>query len=268
MSGMKHSVRRLVDKLLRGRLIKAYGLVRPRVTDDVWETAVTYDPGTDIGALLFYSGEFEKRDVELCRSYITPDSVVLDIGANIGLHSIFFASLTPRGRVLAFEPSMATFELLTRNTRGKHNVSPLNIALSDTGGVKEFFEADDNAYSSLVDTKRTRIEAVARVVCMRADDIVRDLQLSRVDFVKIDVEGLEYNVLRGMEDVIAKHRPVLFCEIYKGVASNQQPDKTVRFLLDRGYRAYVLRDGGMVEYKEHDDNYYNYLFLPEGKATP
>ena len=53
---------------------------------------------------------------------------------------------------------------------------------------------------------------------MKVDDVVSGLHLNRVDFVKIDVEGLEFEVLKGMDEVISKYQPVVFCEIYKGKA--------------------------------------------------
>lgn len=262
---LKLRVRAFVNDLSRGRLISAYRLLRLRVTDEVLGSSMTYEPATDIGGALFFNGEFEKSELEVCRKYISRTSIIIDIGANIGLHSIYFSSLATEGYVLALEPSLATFELLLKNVDGKENIAPLNLAISDQGGVLEFFHAADGAYSSLKDTKRTTIAKTTRVPCMTIDDVVSALRLGSVDLVKIDVEGFEYNVLKGMTKTISAFHPVIFCEIYKGMGSNQVPDETVRFLLDRDYRAFVMHDGEMIEYQQHDDNFYNYLFLPGGK---
>lgn len=260
----KHFVRQHANRLLRGRLAHLHRSFIGRVTDDISGNKITYDPATDIGGALFYSGEFERKELRLCKKYISANSVVLDIGANIGLHSISFSEMASQGLVVSFEPSLETFELLLRNIKGKSNISPLNLAISDSGGLVDFYQASDNAYSSLVDTQRKSIVGVTKVACMKVDDVVEGLGLRRVDFVKIDVEGLESNVLKGMEQVIAKYHPVLFCEIYKGTASNPAPDETVRHLLERNYRAYVMRDEGLVKYEKHQDRFYNYLFLPMG----
>jgi FkbM family methyltransferase len=260
---VKIRARGLLNRLLKGRLIAVHRLIRPRVTDDVSGTRITYEPATDIGRALFFTGEFERREAEICREFVSRDSIIIDIGANIGLHSIYFANLAPDGFVLALEPSLDTFDLLRRNVNGKPNIALLNVAISDQGGLLEFFHASDNAYSSLMDTKRAAIARTTKVACMTIDDVANALQLGRVDLVKIDVEGFEHNVLKGMTNVISKFHPVIFCEIYKGTGSNQAPDETVRFVLDRNYRAFVFRDGAMVEYERHDDNFYNYLFLPE-----
>lgn len=80
--------------------------------------------------------------------------------------------------------------------------------------------------------------------------------------MKIDVEGTEYNVLKGMQKTIGEFRPVIFCEIYRGEASNFAPDETAEFLVNRNYKAYVMCNGELREYARHDDNLYNYLFVP------
>jgi hypothetical protein len=103
---------------------------------------------------------------------------------------------------------------------------------------------------------------------MTIDNVVAGLELTNVNFVKIDVEGLEHNVLKGMARTISAFHPVILCEIYEGIGSNPAPDETVRFLLDRTYTAFVVRDGKLLRYQHHDDNFYNYLFLPEGSQLP
>jgi FkbM family methyltransferase len=263
---LKRAIRRFLDEALRGRFLAAYCRVRPRLTETIGGHRITYEPSTDIGRALFFSGQFEKSELQLCEKYIPPDSTVLDIGANIGLHSVFFSHVASVGRVLSFEPDLETFDMLRDNVSGLGNVTPLNLAMSDEGGVREFFHGRDGAYSSLADTKRTPIEKRTSVPCMRVDDFVAALRLDRVDFVKIDVEGFEHHVLRGMSRTISSFRPVIFCEIYMGVASNQRPDETVGFLLNQGYDAFVMRAGALAPYERHDDNFYNYLFLPRNRS--
>lgn len=259
----KLHLRRFVNRLVRGKLIAIYRKLGCHATDQYLGRQVSYDPSTDIGGMLFFSGEFEKKEMELCKEYISETSIVLDVGANIGLHSIYFSGLAKEGCILALEPSLETFCLLANNVAHISNIVPINLAISDEGKIANFFHASDNAYSSLVDTQRKEIVSVLRVPCMKVDDVISGLCLYRVDFVKIDVEGLEFNVLRGMVEVISKYQPVIFCEIYKGQHSNQQPDETVRFLIERGYRAYVIREGELVDYDSHNDTFYNYLFLPK-----
>lgn len=258
----KLRIRRFVNRLTGGRLIAIYRKLGCHITDQYLGQQFTYDPSTDIGKLLFFSGEFERSDMELCKDYISENSIVLDIGANIGLHSIYFSGLAKEGCVLAFEPSLETFCLLAKNVAHISNIVPIDLAVSNKGMIADFFHTSDNAYSSLMDTKRKEVVSVIKVPCITVDDVVSGLCLDRVDFVKIDVEGMEFSVLRGMAEVISKYQPVIFCEIYKGTHSNQQPEETIRYLQESGYRAHVICDGMLVEYESHNDIFYNYLFLP------
>lgn len=258
----KMRLRRLIKRWLKEKLNPINRRLEGIVTLQYLGRQIYYDPTTDIGGKLFSSGEFEKEEMELCKEYISETSIVLDIGANIGLHSIYLSGLAKDGCILAFEPSLATFSFLLINTANISNIVPINLAVSDEGKIADFFHTSDNAYSSLIDTKRKEVISVTKVPCMRVDDVVSGLQLNRVDFVKIDVEGLEFEVLKGMVEVMTKHQPVIFCEIYRGKNSNQQPDETVQLLIGKGYRAFVMCKGKLIAYEKHNDSLYNYLFLP------
>lgn len=259
-------VRRLGGGLVGKVLLRIHRLFNSKLTGSFWGHRFNYDPGTDIGQTLYLTGSFEESELDLCAKYIPSDAVVLDIGANIGLHSVYFSQKVPRGFVLAFEPSLETFQLLATNVVGIENVSLLNVAISNQGGILDFFVASDNAYSGLMDTKRKSIRDVIKVPCMRVDDVLKNININRVDFVKIDVEGLELNVLQGMTQAIETYKPVIFCEIYAGRNSNSDPDGTVKFVCAAGYSAYTMRNGQLLPYKKHDDNFYNYLFLPTGNG--
>jgi hypothetical protein len=143
------------------------------------------------------------------------------------------------------------------------NVIPLNLALSDSTGLQTFFVASDNAYSGLKDTKRKPILRQEFIACFKGDDILPAIiENRRVDLIKIDVEGLETQVLSGMKEVIAAHRPVIFCEIFGGQQSNPDPASTVRYCVSLGYDAFVLRGGHLVPAGAHSDRFYNYFFIP------
>ena len=233
------------------------------VTDVVDGTRVKYRPTTDIGRSLFYNGAFERNELELCRQYIANTSTVLDIGANIGVHSLFFSRIAAKGLVISLEPSQDTFKLLLENIASRDNIVPLNMAASDRGRIAEFYVAEDDAYSSLKDTKRKAIERREKVVCCRIDDLCKNMNLTAVNFVKIDVEGCEQDVLNGMEWILQSYRPVILCEIYKGANSNMNPDTTVTSVINKGYAAFVLKNARQELFVQHDDDFYNYLFLPK-----
>jgi FkbM family methyltransferase len=248
------------------RLLLPLGL---RMSRKVEGHRVRFDPGTDIGMHLLLRGRFEPEAIARCAAYVRADGVILDIGANIGVHAVQFADLVPEGKVVCFEPARATFEYLLRNVARLENVVPINAALSDAPGLLSFFVAADNAYSSLKDTQRKPILRRETVACFRADDLlVPLLEGARIDLVKIDVEGFERQVLEGMQAILARHRPVVFCEIFGGGHSNPDPQGTLAYVRTLGYEPFVLDGAGLRAVATHDDRFYNYFLIPtEGRRA-
>jgi FkbM family methyltransferase len=242
------------------RLFRPLGL---RATRTVAGHKFVFDPATDIGMQLLFTGGFEEQAIRQCSRFIRPAGMVIDVGANIGLHAVRFADFVKGGKVLCFEPARSTYALLLQNLKNVTNVVPLNIALSDANGLQDFFVAADNAFSGLKDTRRKPILRQEPVACFTGDAILQPLvQDQRVDLLKIDVEGFETQVLRGMKEFIARHRPVIFCEIFGGSHSNPDPQATVQLCLDYGYEPFVLKGAQLVATREHSDEFHDYFLIP------
>jgi FkbM family methyltransferase len=154
-------------------------------------------------------------------SLIRPGDAVLDIGANWGAYTTLFSNLAGiGGSVDAFEPLPAAFEILDRETRRSapiRNWRLHRLACSDTAGVASIWvPGDDQAQASLrkhhgaswITADRAREHRIEQI---RVDDFARPGD-GRVDFVKIDVEGAELLVLRGMERTLRQRRPLVFFE--------------------------------------------------------
>lgn len=255
----KYRLRRFKRDHFGGRLLE---FEEKQMTDYLMGRSITFDRTSDIGACLYFEGEFEKKEIEFCRRFIKEDSIVIDVGANIGIHSLCFSEMARKGVVFSFEPSPETYELLIKNISGSSNIIPVNIGVSDSKGVAEFFVASDNAFSGLKDTKRKEIKKSIKVVCFSLDDFFKGMGLGGVDFVKIDVEGLEQSVIEGMHWMMEKYHPVIFCEIYKGTDSNEDPEKTIRHIIERGYDAFIFKNDELIGFERHSDDFYNYFFLP------
>jgi FkbM family methyltransferase len=242
------------------RLLAPFGL---RVSRRIAGHKFFFDPATDVGWKLLVTGQFEKNAVAQCAQFIKPDGVVLDVGANIGVHTVHFADFARFGKVICFEPARSTFAFLLQNVKHLANVIPLNAALSDSTGVQTFFVAADNAFSGLKDTRRKAILHQESVACFKGDDILLALFANqRIDLIKIDVEGFEMQVLTGMREFITTHRPVIFCEIFGGQQSNPDPQATVQFCVSLGYDAFVLSGAQLIPAGTHSDRFYNYFFIP------
>jgi FkbM family methyltransferase len=226
-----------------------------------------YSPRTDIGRSLYLHGSFEEGEIAIVVKALSAEAsrelVIFDVGANIGVHSIVLCQSLRNTRLTAFEPSAATRELLQYNININNlsdRVKVESCAVSNAQGTADFYNAIDDAYSSLKDTKRKQILGKAVVPLTTLDHYVRANNIKKLDMIKVDVEGYENEVIEGGLKVLTTMKPDLFVEIYKGSNSNPDPGKTVRTLLDLGYKAWVMVDGKLEPYKEHSDDRYNYYF--------
>jgi len=238
------------------------------VLDKLDQARLEYDPHSVIGNQLFIFGQFEEKEIrffaDLLRQFSAP--VVLDIGANIGLHAITWATSCPSLRAYAFEPSRQTLAMTRNNVaRAGHSarIEVIPQAVSDQVGVGEFFHCEDDAYSSLRDTLRKRVVDSYQVDITTIDAFVSGRRLSKVDLVKIDVEGFEREVLTGGLRTLREFHPHLFVEIFAGANSNPDPEGTVELVQSVGYDAYVFKDGGPQPFVRHSDDFYNYYFRPK-----
>lgn len=250
---MIYLLRRIANKVLLGKLVKVRGFFSTKIND-----GLSYNLRTDIGDTLYFKGEFEQDELNICKKFIDEDSTILDIGANIGIHTIFFSNIAVKGLVFSIEPQKSVFAILLENTKRLKNVITLNIAVSNSLDLVNFYVAEDDAYSSLKNTKRKTLRRVDKVVTIPLDTIMNIF--GKIDLVKIDVEGFETEVVKSMSLIIEEHRPTFFIEIYEGVDSNQSPKETIDFLTNKGYKAFIVKNGMLEAFKEHSDSYYNYFF--------
>lgn len=167
--------------------------------------------------------------LRIARAFTTQESTVIDAGAHIGTFAVPVSQFVKE--VIAFEPSAETFATLVRNAaQNNRSIDARNKAL----GARE-------ARGSLV--QRSAANAGAHSL-MPGDDVavgVLDKEVSRADFIKIDVEGMEAEVLAGGAALIAKSRPVVFFELNLSQlrAHGASPRGLARFFVTRGYRLYL-----------------------------
>lgn len=155
----------------------------------------------------------EEGTIEWLRRSVTPETVFFDIGANIGLYSIYGASLMKNGRVFAFEPHAINFVHLIKNinaNRFNDLIMPLSIALFDEAGLLPFSYFDWAAGSSKNQiVKNDNINGgVFRELKYAAilDDLIEANALPAPDLIKIDVDGVEPQIIKGMKRLMQSNR--------------------------------------------------------------
>jgi FkbM family methyltransferase len=179
------------------------------------------DPSDMLGRVLLETGQWEPRSQEVIRHHLAPGATFVDVGANIGYCSLKAAkAVGPEGRVVAIEANPETVRTLRANIQASGaNVTVEPFACSDSQTVLKLFSGDpsNNGSSSIF-----RVNAEARtgspgsdfsVPARPLDAILEAAKVSRVDVLKIDVEGAEPKVLNGARRTLARYRPVLLVEL-------------------------------------------------------
>jgi FkbM family methyltransferase len=159
--------------------------------------------------------DFEDMLEQHYRRFLQRGNVVIDVGAHVGRHlSRFVECVGTSGRVIAFEPLPFAFEEL-RSRFKQSNVELENCALTDHTGSVSFVHAQGTPEESGLRQRVYNQPDVAKPIeiTVRADilDNFND-RIPRLDYIKIDVEGGEMNVLYGSKKIIATHRPYISVE--------------------------------------------------------
>jgi FkbM family methyltransferase len=190
-----------------------------------------------IGNSINFFGVYEREEIATLFEYLAPfaaefaDGVSLDIGANIGNHTLYFSRLFRT--VHAFEPNPDSFRLLEFNAASRPNVIVHNFGLGDEPGRTHLTETPANVGQSVVDASG---EIEIEIQCLD------DLQIENVKFIKIDVEGFESKVISGGLKFLKQHQPIIAIE---QLAHEFDGDgtPTIRALKNLGYSFCWLQTG-------------------------
>jgi len=172
--------------------------------------------------------------------FLKEDSVVFDIGANIGVFTCFSAKLAQRGRIFAFEPVSMVFDILKKNVKDYENVEIFQLGLGDKEEVKEILIRSWNpGYSTIEDSAIQRpkesFDIKENIKITTLDSITNKLNLKRIDFIKIDVEGYEIEVLKGAIETVKKFRPIL------GISLHEQSfEKKIEDIFEKEIKNYDI----------------------------
>ena len=160
------------------------------------------------------NGVFEPDSVELFRTLVSPNDIALDIGANIGCTGILLSTLVKK--VICFEPSPTTFTLLQKNigAAGAVNVHLINAGLGRREELLQLVFHPSNRSGGFVTTEVLEGHTVEAIKILQGDSYVQGAKLEQpIGFIKIDVEGFELDVIEGLAQTIATHKPVVTLEL-------------------------------------------------------
>jgi len=198
--------------------------------------------------LRILTGRYEAEELDLMRPLLRPGQTIIDVGANVGYTTRFFARMAgPTGKVHAFEPNPLIFPLLKQNVASLEQVSVYNLGLSSANGEFPLFIAGSNhavacfaekyPASHLVYREGETMRSVDAKVVM-GDQFLKQKGIDHVDVIKIDVEGWELNVLSGLAETIsASHDLTIFCEFNPRAqeCAGRAPVVLINWLMNRQF---------------------------------
>jgi FkbM family methyltransferase len=187
-----------------------------------------------IGRAIEKYGEYSALEIVLFEDLCSTGNAVIEVGANIGAHTVGFSRLVgPQGRVLAFEPQRLVFQTLCANVslNSLTNVDCYFAAVGAQEGaitVPSLSPWDEGNFGGI---SLLGAHVGTPVPCFMLD---RFIDLPRVNLLKIDVEGMEADVLRGGAKLITKFKPILYVENDRV----DQSEALIRLIASFGYRLF------------------------------
>lgn len=191
--------------------LKSYALALPegqQITVDFRDCSAIYWLNHLLG------DRFEEEGLlAAVKQQLTPQSIVWDVGANCGLFSYRLAREGQSKSVVFFEPNPKVFELSEQAVQPFKKVKGYRLALSDSSGTVSFVIPEKGSTYATLEPERTeRSGNEIQVECITGDELITSGEVAPPDVIKIDTEGHELAVIRGLEKTISRHKPVVFFE--------------------------------------------------------
>ena len=215
--------------------------------------ALTLGKGFEFGSFVKefkYIKPFLGNNVEL----------LIDVGANYGAYTEELIENYPSSKIYLFEPQKYLYNFLKKKYDGLDNIKVFNIALDEINKealLNKSFEGDDNASIYKREQFNNSTSLREKISCKRFDEIITD---EKIDFVKIDVEGNEMKVLKGMEKIISKIRVIQVEFGGTWIDSRFFYKDLFDFFKSKNFSLYRVAPGNLIKIHNYDetDEYFTY----------
>lgn len=231
----------------------------------------------DVGRAIHFGHSYESSETAYLRKIITPDTICLDVGANVGYFSMLMAALAYRGNVYAFDPLPLNAALLRASAELNDfkNIKIIESAVGASDGEVSLTQSTDSAYSSIRDTKRKAVERIIRVPMITLDTFITNYSIQAVDVIKIDVEGAEGLVLNGsralLSDAVRRPRVILMELVEENLRSYDTcATAIIDIMRSFSYTPFFISSAAeLTPFRmEKLEEFYNVLFLdPRSKGN-
>lgn len=211
---------------------------------------------------LFLLGEYEKAELKLLTSILNEDSVFIDIGANIGLHTLIASKkINSQGKIISFEPYTTNFKQLITNLElnKAKNICLVKKAVSNQEGSAMMYYNTASKSLGMATLSTIPYDNKEEVETIQLDAFVAENKVDGVDIIKLDVEGEEYNALLGMRNTLNQFKPNLLIEIL----DSKELERVLSLLSNYGYKLYYISNEGELTQENKNTQRKNYFFKVE-----
>jgi len=220
----------------------------------------------------------EPLNTKFLAKYLEEGMVCLDIGANLGYFAFLESSKVGNtGSVIAVEPAPLTFELFEKNIKlqKNKNISSFNFAFSNKAGTVDFFISSSSNWSRIIKEKdhdHGDKGEIIKIECKTIDNFVEELDLKKLNLIRIDLEGYEFEIFEGAQKTLSELKPMLQIEVHRDFMGIEKSMNFLKNMKDLGYEIeyYIPRgvDMPFVASKE-DVKYVKIDYVMENiKADP
>lgn len=201
-------------------------------------------PQSSYGSLIMYCNLPEYREMTFLKKILKQGSIFVDIGANVGAYTILAASVIKTGKIFSFEPMPSALDILYENVKINNledRVKIVEKVVSDKTGYERFVGYNISEYSHIAIDKTSKSKKIPSV---KLDDFCKDYKIDFIDAIKIDVEGAELKVLKGLEYYLSLNKVgLLILELNKrNILFESESNQAIDYLEKFKYTFYIIDD--------------------------
>ena len=192
-------------------------------------------------------GTYEELESKIMEEKIEMGNIVVDVGANIGLHTLNMARIVGNtGQVFAFEPDPSNFEILKKNVKINNykNIILEQKAVGDKHGRTTLYQSDHPGKHRIF-PQTEQAKSQVQVELTNLDNYFDSDMIDKINFIKIDVEGLEFSVLKGMKNILKNSKKIKI--LFEFMPENTMevgftPIELLNYLTSNNFKLYCMDD--------------------------
>ena len=217
---------------------------------------------------IYFVSDYEHAELRFIKNQLQHDDVFVDIGANIGVHSLIASQiLKEHGKVISFEASKKNYLRLQEHIElnNAQNITAHHVAIAESEKEITLFYNEQEANKGMVSAYGKKDALQETIKAVPLDSLLSE---TKIDFIKIDIEGGEYDALRGMKNILQNQQPILLIELEEDIIAktNYEIEDILNFLSALQYKKYYISNEGKLVAQNENFERKNYIFTKKISA--